>query len=132
MMQPIVSGYMGVQSPLSSARAGVLSPPAQLSPQSVSSPSGSTTSVPMACSGGTYASDCSTRMTHMSNGALMTRTLHMAPTSTSGGGLHSGHSRRHTAINPYPHSHLRVVTAETSSNSSGRRMLAGQQQLVSE
>lgn len=132
MMQPIVSGYMGVQSPLDGGRAGVLSPPAQLSPQPVSSPSGGTTPSPMACGGGTYSSDRSTRVTHMANGALMTRTLHMAPTNITVRGLHSGHNRRHTALNPYPHSHLRGVAVETSSSSSSsgggtRRMQAGQQ-----
>lgn len=131
-MQPIVSGYMGVQSPLDGGRAGVLSPPAQLSPQPVSSPSGGATASPMACGGGggTYGSDRSTRVTHMANGALMTRTLHMAPTNISVRGLHSGHNRRHTTLNPYPHSHLRVAAVETSSSSGGgggRRIQAGQQ-----
>ena len=128
MMQPIVSGYMGVQSPLDGGRAGVLSPPVQLSPQPVSSPSGGTTASPMARGGGAFGSDRSTRVTHMANGSLMTRTLHMAPTNINVRGLHSGHGRRHPTMNPYPHSHLRVVPAETiCSSSGGRRMQAGQQ-----
>lgn len=132
MMQPIVSGYMGVQSPVDGSRAGVLSPPAQLSPQPVSSSGGATAS-PMACGGGsTYGSDRSTRVTHMANGSLMTRTLHMASNNTTVRGLHSCHNRRLTAVNPYPHSHLRGVTVESSCSSGvGRRVQAGQQ-LVSE
>ncbi|XP_045111493.1 transcription factor 12-like isoform X6 [Portunus trituberculatus] len=128
MMQPIVSGYMGVQSPVDGSRTGVLSPPAQLSPQPVSS-SGGTTASPMACGGGsTYGSDRSTRVTHMANGSLMTRTLHMASTNTTVRGLHSCHNRRLTAVNPYPHSHLRGVTVESSCSSGvGRRVQAGQQ-----
>lgn len=128
MMQPIVSGYMGVQSPVDGSRAGVLSPPAQLSPQPVSS-SGSATASPMACVGSsTYGSDRSTRVTHMANGSLMTRTLHMASTNTTVRGLHSSHNRRLTAVNPYPHSHLRGVTVESSCSSGiGRRVQAGQQ-----
>lgn len=129
-MQPIVSGYIGVQSPLDGGRPGVLSPPIQLSPQPVSSPSGGSSASPMAC-GGSYSSNSSTRVTHMANGALMTRTLHMAPTTTSVRGLHSGHGRRHAAMNPYPHAHLRGVAMETSTSTSstcggGRRVQSGQ------
>ncbi|XP_050713261.1 transcription factor 12-like isoform X4 [Eriocheir sinensis] len=131
MMQPIVSGYMGVQSPLDGGRAGVLSPPTQMSPQPVSSPSGGSSASPMAC-GGAYSSDRSTRVTHMANGALMTRTLHMAPTTTSVRGLHSGHGRRHPVMNPYPHAHLRGTPMETSSTSGGARRVQTGQHLVSD
>lgn len=131
MMQPIVSGYMGAQSPVDGGRAGVLSPPTQMSPQPVSS-SGGTSASPMAC-GGAYSTDRSTRVTHMANGALMTRTLHMAPTTTSVRGLHSGHGRRHAVMNPYPHAHLRGATLETSSSSTsgGARRVQTGQHLVS-
>ncbi|XP_037800859.1 transcription factor 12-like isoform X13 [Penaeus monodon] len=102
MMQPIVNGYTGVQSPLDGAHAGVLSPPPQLSPQPVS-PS---TSSSMAC-GVTYSNERhagSTHVTHMANGALMTRTMHMAPTSVHVRGHNSSHGRRHATLGPYPYS----------------------------
>ncbi|XP_047479948.1 transcription factor 12-like isoform X13 [Penaeus chinensis] len=102
MMQPIVNGYTGVQSPLDGAHAGVLSPPPQLSPQPVS-PS---TSSSMAC-GVTYSNERhagSTHVTHMANGALMTRTMHMAPTSVHIRGHNSSHGRRHATLGPYPYS----------------------------
>lgn len=82
----------------------------------------------MVC-GGAYSSDRSTRVTHMANGALMTRTLHMAPTSTSVRGLHAGHGRRHAVMNPYPHAHLRGTATEACTSTSGgaRRVPTGQQ-----
>lgn len=85
----------------------------------------------MAC-GGAYSNDRSTRVTHMANGALMTRTLHMAPTTTSVRGLHSGHGRRHAVMNPYPHAQLRGTAMETSSTSGGARRLQTGQHLVSQ
>lgn len=128
-MQPIVSGYIGVQSPLDGGRAAVLSPPSQMSPQPVSSPSGGSSASTMAC-GGAFSSDRSTRVTHMANGALMTRTLHMAPTS-SVRGLHAGHGRRHATMNPYPHAHLRGAETSCSNASGGPRRLQTGQQMVS-
>ncbi|XP_042873519.1 transcription factor 12-like isoform X11 [Penaeus japonicus] len=102
MMQPIVNGYTGVQSPLDGGHAGVLSPPPQLSPQSVSP----NTSSSMAC-GVTYNNERhsgSTHVTHMANGALMTRTMHMAPASVHVRGHNSSHGRRHATLGPYPYS----------------------------
>lgn len=115
MMQPIVNGYTGVQSPLDGGHAGVLSPPPQLSPQPVSPNSSSS----MVC-GVTYNSERhpgSTHVTHMANGALMTRTMHMAPTSVHVRGHHSSHGRRHATLGPYPYSHLRGGAEHTNGTS---------------
>lgn len=128
MMQPIVNGFTGVQSPADGGHHGgaILSSPAQLSPQplsplSTTSSSVSASSITSVSCGTNYnTSDHhhhhlgSTRVTPMSNGAFMTRTLHMAPTSSlssSSSPSHHGrshHGRRHATVGPYQHSHLRV------------------------
>ncbi|XP_069162814.1 transcription factor 12 isoform X4 [Procambarus clarkii] len=135
MMQPIVNGYSSVQSPLDGGHAGVLSPPGQLSPQPVSPHPGGSSVTSVSC-GASYNSDRhagSTRVTHMANGALMTRTMHMAPTSTHVRGHHSSHGRRHLAVGPYPYSHLRGslvngVGGEMAGTINGSLLQAGQQQ----
>ncbi|KAK3884038.1 hypothetical protein Pcinc_011706 [Petrolisthes cinctipes] len=84
----------------------------------------------MAC-GGSFSNNNdhqlgSTRVTHMANGALMTRTLHMAPTNTH---VRPHHGRRHVNITPYPYSHVRSGCGppETScANTNGRLLQATQ------
>ncbi|KAK4298022.1 hypothetical protein Pmani_029600 [Petrolisthes manimaculis] len=129
-MQPIVSGFTGVQSPLDGGGGHAISPPGQLSPQPVSPPSAGTPTTSMAC-GGSFNNNNdhqlgSTRVTHMANGALMTRTLHMAPTNTH---VRPHHGRRHVNITPYPYSHVRsgCGAPETScANTNGRLLQATQ------
>lgn len=127
-MQPIVSGFTGVQSPLDGGHD--INPPIQLSPQPVSPPSAGTPTTSMAC-GGSYTSSSdrqlgSTRVTHMANGALMTRTLHMAPTSTH---VRPHHGRRHVSVTPYPYSHVRsgCGAPETSCATTSGRLLQATQ-----
>lgn len=129
-MQPIVNGLTGVQSPADGGHgAAVLSSPPQLSPQP-HSPLASVSSITSVSCDTTYANDHhlgSTRVTHMSNGAFMTRTLHMAPTSNHG----RSHGRRHATLGPYPHSHLRMglscggVGVETNSAGNGTGLQPG-------
>ncbi|XP_069948384.1 transcription factor 12 isoform X12 [Cherax quadricarinatus] len=133
MMQPIVNGYTSIQSPVDGGHAGVVSPPTQLSPQPLSPHTGVSTVTAVSCSG-SYSSDRhtgSTRVTHMANGALMTRTMHMAPTSVHVRG-HSNHGRRHATVGPYPYSHLRGslvsgVLGEATGTINGSLLQAGQQ-----
>ncbi|XP_071528298.1 transcription factor 12-like isoform X3 [Panulirus ornatus] len=132
MMQPNVNGYPSVQSPVDGGHAG-LSPPTQLSPQPLSPLPGGSSITSVACSG-SHGSDRhpgSTRVTHMANGALMTRTMHMAPSAAHVRGHHSSHGRRHATMGPYPYSHLRgvvsVLGGETSGTTNGSLLHAGQQ-----
>nr|XP_053643647.1 transcription factor 12-like [Cherax quadricarinatus] len=138
MMQPIVNGYTSIQSPVDGGHAGVVSPPTQLSPQPLSPHTGVSTVTAVSCSG-SYSSDRhtgSTRVTHMANGALMTRTMHMAPTSVHVRG-HSNHGRRHATVGPYPYSHLRGslvsgVLGEATGTINGSLLQAGQQPILTE
>ncbi|XP_066959633.1 transcription factor 12 isoform X12 [Macrobrachium rosenbergii] len=132
MMQPIASGYNGVQSPLDGGQAHVVSPPPQLSPQSVNlnHALGSSLQAAMACGGGgggcnSYGSDrhisasavaTTTQVSpHMTNGGrLFTRTMPMPAASASSSRHsarshhhnhhhHSSHNRRHVSLGPYPY-----------------------------
>ncbi|XP_064078050.1 transcription factor 12-like isoform X8 [Macrobrachium nipponense] len=130
MMQPIASGYNGVQSPLDGGQAHVVSPPPQLSPQSVNlnHALGSSLQAVMACGGAgggggagagchSYGSDrhmsasavaTTTQVSpHMTNGGtLFTRTMPM-PAATASSSRHSARSHHHNHQHHHHSSHNR-------------------------